>query len=883
MITKSTKCFINLLVAVLLLSVSGCTSEREEFTSQTEGETTVAFAIQLPNATLVTTRALDDADENKISEIDVLVFEPSGGKYVYSARCSGSDISTESGNSSKKTFTVKLRRGNFDLVIVANARSILAETSLTGMTKDAVLSALTTQMPSGGKWISDNTNTDYAAIPMWGNIGDKEINKSTNFTGNNAILLTRMVAKVDVKVDAAVNNFTLTSVHVYNYNTHGAVVPDRTVWDANNKAAIAPTVPSTSTLTEGPLNYDNENGKTEIKTTTNSCENEIYLFESENHTGTDHTTEKDLLDRTCIVVGGIYDTDSDPTYYRVDFSNGSGTSQAFIDVLRNYQYVFNIIRVTGPGYETPEIAFKSEPFNIEVKVVEWNQADMMNVAFDGQNILSVSQNQYYFSRDKRDTEVEDNILYVMTDYTTTASGAKSGWYVDKIVDAADGTSPVTWVTLSPDHGEANNKTKTILKVDENNSLERSAIIWLAAGRLRYAVNVTQFLTSAIGIQILNDSNVPITELVFASSPGIIPTKQKFTVNWQPKEADLMITNTAIGTKGFPDGCGAPVTETIPGGAGTIAYEVSPSAITTNELDESKGGEPFLEKVSKVDFTTTNGTTTTNATIYLRQICYNLLTDVKSYYELNSQTETINVRANFNWKITAVNDPDNILDKENDLINKEGSNNTTTGTPISFKMAAAENAKVGKTATITFENQRDGLEWYVVITAAATDADLYVGRFSGQLKQDAYGVWQFEHALYVQGMDEATQITWSTKEEKTNIFNNTYGKGNTLSLNTWSSTEYPAANKCFQKNDDYISIKHEEDANYNWYLPAQKQLMAIWTVSKSFDTLHKFNSTANYWSATEISTNSYYVNFGTGEVAENSKLYLYWVRCVRDSN
>lgn len=481
MTMKETKCFFDLLVAILLLSFSGCTFDSDEFTSQTDGDALVTFSIQLPSAKIPATRALGAVDEDEVSTIDVLVFEPSGGKYIYSAQCNGNDISTDAGNNRKKTFTVKLRQGNFDLAIVANARSILTGAPLTGMTKSAALSALTAEMPTSGKWITDKGDTHYTPFPMWGNIGDKTINESTNLTGSNAVSLTRMVAKVDVKVDAAVNNFTLTSVHVFNYNTQGTVVPK----------AITPTIPSTSTLTEGPLKYDNSS-KIEINTTTNSCENEIYLFESENHTGTGHTTEKDLLQRTCIVVGGIYDMDGSPTYYRVDFSNGSGASRTFLDVLRNYQYIFNITRVSGSGYSTPESAFRGGPANIEANVLEWNQADMRYAVWDRQNILSVSQEQYYFPWDEKKTEDDYNVLYVMTDYVTTVSGAKSGWYVDEIVDAADGTTPVTWVTLSSDHGAANSKTKVILTVSENSSTSsRRAIIRIIAGRLHYEVCVTQ--------------------------------------------------------------------------------------------------------------------------------------------------------------------------------------------------------------------------------------------------------------------------------------------------------------------------------------------------------------------------------------------------------
>lgn len=614
MIMKGTNCFFNLLVVVLLLSSSGCTFDFDEFTSQTDGDALVTFSIQLPDAKSPATRALDDADEDEVAAIDVLVFKPSGGNYAYSVRCNSSDINTDPGDSRKKTFTVKLQQGNFDLVIVANARSILTGTSLKGMTKYAVLSALTTQMPTGSKWITDKSSADYTAILMWGDIGDRTINASTDLTGGNAIPLTRMVAKVDVKVDDAVNNFTLTSVHVFNYNTHGAVVPANSAWDASSKIAIAPTVPSASTLTKGPLDYNNDSGKTEINTVTNSCEGEIYLFESENHTGTGHTSGKSLLDRTCIVVGGVYDTDSSPTYYRVDFSNGSGISQTFLDVLRNHQYIFKITRVSGPGFSTPEIAFESGPVNIEANVLEWNQAGMPNAEFDGQNILKASQNQYYFSRDEKKTENEDNVLYVMTDYTTTVSGAQSGWHVDKIVDAADGTTPVTWINLSSDMGAANYDTKTILMLDENNTAAvRRAIIWIAAGRLRYAVNVTQdYIAWARSNVVWNGS-----KLTFATTPeenkSIPANSQGVFFKWGSlvaiSPAALTGTTTAYTAGKYPSGH----ILFSPTGIYTYAWGVIPYI---NEL----GGVFGSYVLEEDDFATYNGNTGFNATDGKGDIC-----------------------------------------------------------------------------------------------------------------------------------------------------------------------------------------------------------------------------------------------------------------------
>ncbi|MCD8268228.1 MAG: hypothetical protein LUD46_07015 [Parabacteroides sp.] len=228
------------------------------------------------------------------------------------------------------------------------------------------------------------------------------------------------------------------------------------------------------------------------------------------------------------------------------------------------------------------------------------------------------------------------------------------------MDAEDEKTTVTWIKPSPDEGEANVKTKTILKVEENASLtDRSAIIWLAAGRLRFAVNVTQTSTAAAGIKILDGNNMPVTDLIFASSKGVTPLSQKLSVDWLPKKSDLSITTTAISANAFPMDVGAPETGTLSASTNRPkVYTIAPMAITEEEL--AQGGNPFIEKVSKVNFSTSYDASSATASITLRQICYNMVTDVKNSYELESQQETLNVKANFDWKITDVKDEFEIL-------------------------------------------------------------------------------------------------------------------------------------------------------------------------------------------------------------------------------
>jgi len=494
-----------MLVGAMALSfLFSCTDEREITNTGTGGkDALVTFALQMPGTSSpstrsATTRSLSATDENHVKEIDVLVFEKNGGEYVYKASCGESSIKTDEGNSRLKTFTVTLRQGQYDLVVLANSREIIGAASLDGLTKTQALATLKASMPSGGKWVASASATGYKPFPMWGDVGTITVNAQTDLTGSNKILLTRAVARVDVLVPELVTNFKLTSVDVYNYNTQGSLVPDGDNWDTTTKPeapfATAPNVPSSSTLTEGPVEYNNKDSKTEINTAGNNCASEIYIFEAENHTDAGHTTAKGLTDRTCLVIGGVWDAnsdgdltnDGDPTYYRVDFSTGSGVSQSFIDVKRNHKYTFNINRVSGPGYEDSHTAFTSGPVNIEAAVVPWNDGEGGEVYFDSQYYLSIKP-KTAFEFYKEGT----------TQTTTVTTDVPAGWKITKITEADGMTTNSGWLETNISSGSSGIATGLNITVEPNTGSERTGYIFITAGRIEAVLTVTQSATPQV--------------------------------------------------------------------------------------------------------------------------------------------------------------------------------------------------------------------------------------------------------------------------------------------------------------------------------------------------------------------------------------------------
>lgn len=886
-------------MSILLLCMAGmfasCISEEEINTPESGGSQTdreVNFLIAVPYAapTGTQSRAIGTTEENAISNIYVLAFKVeynADGTTIKSETYDYSAIGTKSATNvegaSSQSFTVKVRVKNYKqrFVVITNAKD--AVTALTddhatwhGADKATMLSKLKVSLDQTEDRWEVISASNYTAFPMWGESSAEQITGNTKAL-SMAIPMLRMIAKINVQLDESVtgltNKFHLKSVHLYNTNTSGHVVPSvikEEIRTGNRYLLVeTPTVPSGATLSEGPIEYTDF---TAPGTPDVAMKGAIYTFE------TKAPSDGDRMKATCLVIGGTYGTDTGETYYRVDFFGSDG--KTLRDILRNYQYVVNITDVKGRGHESADVAYKSKSVNMVAEILYWNEAGLGNNVFDGQNILSVSQDSYFFSRDAKTSREEDNVLSIITDYTTTAPGGTSGWYVEKIVDAKDKTTPVTWVDLSQRDGTADSRAEVFLTVKENNTTtERSAIIWIAAGRLRYQVNVTQSLVPALGIQLLDGNKKPVTELVFASSVGATVTPQTLTVNWQPKGADLAITNAPVGTNVSFSGSGVPATGTVAagnGGTGTKTYTITPPAFTEAEVDEQTGN-PFLEKVSKIDFTTTNGISFANASIFLRQINYNLLTDVKEDYMPNGQDETLTVRANFGWTITAVTDDDNILKNNGShLIGLIGGNNTTTGNTLSFTLVAGNlnNTKSGRTATITFKSLRDNSTWPVDIREA-----LCVGYFGGNLvKKGDY--WQFERRLYVQNVDESTSITWSATTGKLNVTDDTNGKLNTYNL--YKSGVTTVADVCFKKNNNYTNITGVTHTNYNWYLPSEKQLIAAWVAHPSFNSNYRFRSSF-YWSSTEYSaTLSWLVKFSDGNtINQNKATATYPVRCVRE--
>jgi hypothetical protein len=619
----------------------------------------VTFTMKVPKSAGTQTRAMSTVNENKVTGVDILIFNPNGGTLVDRASVqSASFVNNADGTYS---FTVTLVQGNFDLAILANANDIVSAKyqDIYGTNKADAMQALKETIPSGGKWPTDGSK----AFPMWADIGNVTIEDNSSLP--NLISLTRMVSRVDVIVEAS--SFNMNSVYVYNYNTEGSLAPTADDWNAVDRRALSPNVPISSTINKGPIAY------TGLVTDDKTLAGTIYMFEAENHTNATHTTAKPLLNRTCLVVGGFYDAENDgfsddttEYFYRVDFSIGNGMDQSFIDVLRNHQYIFTVTAVLGEGFDTPEEAFNSGPMNVNFEILYWNQTGMGNIVFDGTNTLAVNKDDFTIFNNANTDNDPSYMFEVYTDVT-------AGWTIEKIVDAND--NAVTWLSATePQSGPAGVETPVYLKYEANPSAtqERDAYIWIKATRLRFPIHVKQLTVPPLGLDILDENGQPVSELIFESSLGSTPTPQQFTVKWDPKTQNVAVTTATLGSDGdFPYASAAGIN---PGNmsdpSGQKTFTVTLPQVTESDIRQY----PLMDKVTRIDFTVTNGASYISKSIILRQRNYDIVSTNQDYafthvdadlinntntnrqrdsWLLDGKARTISMRSNTQWRVTDI--------------------------------------------------------------------------------------------------------------------------------------------------------------------------------------------------------------------------------------
>ena len=475
-------------LTLALVWANGCQEDSMNNMSVPDGERDIALRLALPYATPAT-RAISAAQEYAVQTLDVLSFKKeANGEETFLYWTGAKKVAEKVDDKTiEMLFNVRLRVMKDDeqrFVFISNARdkleallSACPDECWAGVEKNDLLSRLVLELKNGERWNVIGAN---AFIPMWGESKTYKIDATkTSITNDGPIQMMRMLAKIEVVLkDHALNNFLLKSVHVYNTNSSGRIVPlpENVGLDANMKKIaknVSLPVPVETVL--GPLTYTDFG----LPGTMNEAmKSAIYLFE------TAAKNEGDRLEETCIVLGGYYGTDTCETFYRLDFLDGT----LYRDILRNHAYICNITAVTGRGYPSVDEAFRLKPFNMDTEIIEWNGGGDDIIIDNKQYELIVSQNRFVFDAETHDMNSTNNILAITTDYP-------KGWtaIVSKIKNDTIPAPDDFWLKITSSHGAGGDKPETARLLLDNNtrSVVRTAWIYIRAGRLYYEVTVTQ--------------------------------------------------------------------------------------------------------------------------------------------------------------------------------------------------------------------------------------------------------------------------------------------------------------------------------------------------------------------------------------------------------
>lgn len=413
--------------------------------------------------------SVQTSGETSVGEVHVLVFHDAqgSGDYTFAYLVRGSRVAQQPNRTSR--FEAKLQTTDtpIRLLIAANAGALFRSYSpQVGQSEASVRSELETAFPQEGL---------TADLPMYGETSLDGIDAGqTNVVSVTAL---RAVARVDVVTRLAAGSpaFELRDVRIYRANDRLRLVPDG-LTDTDAPKVTAPTVPASAAPLGQPL----------MKTAQERTDSIGGIYLPESLPVTDSRQRRTAA--TTVVVGGLFEGDTQVTYYRVDFNSGVA-GHPFGQVLRNYLYTFTVRRVTASGWPTPEEAANNLAASMTVEVQPWE--DFTSEIYFHDNYLGVSTRrvQLPFLPDyTRTVDVVSTADYSIEWLDAPASGSVSAWDVP----LSNGYFTATIVHAPT---EADNRTRIRIESPQYNTTDGEI-----AATLRLRVNDT-----AVDIEVVKES------------------------------------------------------------------------------------------------------------------------------------------------------------------------------------------------------------------------------------------------------------------------------------------------------------------------------------------------------------------------------------------
>ncbi|MDR0544158.1 MAG: BACON domain-containing protein, partial [Odoribacteraceae bacterium] len=574
------------------------------------GDSTALVTLSLSTPAPPTRSLPGSANENKVVDVDVLLFTTDNDKLYYRAPATGAAITDAPDGETpprypEKTFTVRLPINPLDggstpipykMVIIANARA-----SVAGYAPNSIISSGPTRETLLNGLASAAAGAKLAyPFPMWGEYASNLTIAETSNPGTLNVDLTRAVARVDVSLDADVINFILDSVLLYNYRDAGHVAPKY----ESGTPAVAACYLAGNKVPGSFLGYDltgttDPNGK--------AFQEIIYAFEAANV----DLTDQEWMKNTCLVVGGRFDGNNKKTYYRVEFVDDNDDP---LDLKRNYLYNVVIDEVKADGWPGPWLAYVNKPSNIVARITPWNDGGMNEIEFNGQYYLAVDKSHIDFYK-----EGLSKSLRVVTDYTT-------GWTIEEL------PGWLTHASTTPPAGAGVQSTLVFTAVPNNpGDVPRSGHFYIVAGNLRKKITVAQSADEEFSLE------VNPWQITFNKTP----TAEQVTVSPVPAAdgVDYALTFGAsanLENDFWASGFGLPSLNT------TTTFQLKP-AINESGVD--------ISGTVLVTFTGPLGQTITR-TVSIKQLAYDIFEALLSNpYPISGGSQTFTVKSTVPWRLS----------------------------------------------------------------------------------------------------------------------------------------------------------------------------------------------------------------------------------------
>jgi hypothetical protein len=458
--------------------------------SSPEGRALVKFQLKTPRRT--TSRDIDTGFENTVDKLVLFVLnDTNSDSAVYDFEVGSmivvDDLTAATETSSVFTVGIEPSEQPVKFIVLANPTQARIDefddaykAAIVGTTEEELRSMFADAFPQ-------------SVMQMYGEARVASLDPLS--TVNLTIPLMRWVARVDLRFDLGVDSraFIPEEAYIYRADKMVQLIPNLSAIESSNPSRVA--LPSrvagaaASSATENfamdkVTNYDDDPG-IDPKIFASA-----YLPENEGATSADQQT----TESTCVVVGGKFNGTEEVTYYRIDF-NSASDDLPFGQILRNWKYVFNVVKVTSAGVASANLAATTVANSMTVEVTAWNE-NVSEVDFVGTgDYIMVSTNSLQMQAPANSTNT-----------FSVRSTVPFQWQLDNDGTLNDSSPAATVantnyeVTMTPGASEGDytdyNFSVRALAINDNASDSRPAAIFITAQGATITVTLSQLASKA---------------------------------------------------------------------------------------------------------------------------------------------------------------------------------------------------------------------------------------------------------------------------------------------------------------------------------------------------------------------------------------------------